>query len=80
MPSNPAIAVNPSLLAWAREESGYALDRIAKRLNVTERTVKAHLTAIFRKLGLSGRLQLALFALEHGRSAREPEPIGPRFN
>lgn len=60
--------------------AGASNKEIAKRLNVTERTVKAHLTAIFRKLGLSGRLQLALFALEHGRAAREPEVIGPRFN
>ena len=59
---------------------GASNKEIAKRLTVTERTVKAHLTAIFRKLGLSGRLQLALFALEHGRSAREPEAIGPKFN
>jgi Zn-dependent peptidase ImmA (M78 family)/DNA-binding XRE family transcriptional regulator len=28
--------VNPSVLAWAREESGYASDRVAKRLNVKE--------------------------------------------
>jgi len=47
---------------------------IAKRLNVTERTVKAHLTAVFKKLGISGRLQLALFVLEHSRSAALPEP------
>src|SRR5215470_20192521 len=60
--------------------AGASNKEIAKRLNVTERTVKAHLTAIFRKLGLSGRLQLALFALEHGRSSRTPEAIGPRFN
>jgi two-component system, NarL family, nitrate/nitrite response regulator NarL len=60
--------------------AGASNKEIAKRLNVTERTVKAHLTAIFRKLGLSGRLQLALFALEHGRSSRTPETIGPRFN
>ena len=46
---------------------------IAKRLNVTERTVKAHLTAIFRKLGISGRLQLALFALEHSRRVRQSD-------
>jgi len=33
---------------------------IASRLLMTEHTVKAHLTAIFRKLNLSGRVQLAL--------------------
>jgi len=60
--------------------AGASNKEIAKRLDVTERTVKAHLTAIFRKLGLSGRLQLALFALEHGRTPREPEPPGRRHN
>lgn len=34
---------------------------IAARLAVGEGTVKAHLTAIFRKLGFSDRLQLGLF-------------------
>jgi two-component system nitrate/nitrite response regulator NarL len=34
---------------------------IASQLRVTEATVKAHLTSIFRKMALSGRLQLALF-------------------
>ncbi len=34
---------------------------IASRLLVSEGTVKAHLTAIFRKLGFSDRLQLGLF-------------------
>src|ERR1039458_1514549 len=34
MSSHQAIAVNPSLLAWAREESGYELDQVAKRLQV----------------------------------------------
>jgi Zn-dependent peptidase ImmA (M78 family)/transcriptional regulator with XRE-family HTH domain len=41
MPSHQAITVNPSLLAWAREESGYALDRLAKRLNVKKERVAA---------------------------------------
>ena len=39
MPSNQAIAVNPSLLAWAREQSGYGVDRVAKRLQVKEERV-----------------------------------------
>ena len=33
--------MNPSLLAWAREESGYDVDRIAKRLQVKEERVAA---------------------------------------
>jgi two-component system, NarL family, nitrate/nitrite response regulator NarL len=33
---------------------------IAERLGITERTVKAHLTSVFQKLGLSSRLQLAV--------------------
>ena len=41
MPSTQAIAVNPSLLAWARAESGYGVDRIAKRLQVKEERVEA---------------------------------------
>jgi DNA-binding NarL/FixJ family response regulator len=34
---------------------------IGNRLNITEKTVKRHLTSIFRKLNLSDRLELALF-------------------
>jgi DNA-binding NarL/FixJ family response regulator len=60
--------------------AGASNKEIAKRLNVTERTVKAHLTSIFRKLGISGRLQLALFALEQNRRLRASEEVGPRFN
>lgn len=33
---------------------------VAHRLDITERTVKAHLTEVFRKLGISDRLKLAL--------------------
>ena len=34
---------------------------IARKLDISERTVKAHLSAIFRKLDMEDRLQLALF-------------------
>jgi two-component system nitrate/nitrite response regulator NarL len=54
--------------------AGASNKEIASRLNVTERTVKAHLTAVFKKLGISGRLQLALFVLEHSRSSVSPSP------
>jgi DNA-binding NarL/FixJ family response regulator len=43
---------------------------IARRLDITERTVKAHLGAVFAKLGLPGRLQLALLVTRRGERAR----------
>jgi len=39
---------------------------IANSLLITEETVKRHLTNIFNKVGMSNRLELALFAIEHG--------------
>jgi two-component system nitrate/nitrite response regulator NarL len=39
---------------------------IAKSLSITKETVKRHLTNIFNKVGMSNRLELALFAIEHG--------------
>lgn len=39
---------------------------IAQSLSITEQTVKRHLTNIFNKVGMSNRLELALFAIEHG--------------
>ncbi|MGH7818370.1 MAG: LuxR C-terminal-related transcriptional regulator [Candidatus Binatia bacterium] len=40
---------------------------MATSLSITETTVKAHLTAIFRKLGIPDRLRLALMLSEHDR-------------
>jgi len=40
--------------------SGESNKQIARQLSITERTVKAHLTEIFRKLGIGDRLRLAL--------------------
>ncbi|MFI4923251.1 MAG: response regulator transcription factor, partial [Burkholderiales bacterium] len=40
--------------------SGESNKQIAQRLAITERTVKAHLTEIFRKLDVADRLKLAL--------------------
>ena len=39
--------------------------KIADTLNISEKTVKHHLTNIFEKLGVSNRLELALFAAQH---------------
>jgi DNA-binding NarL/FixJ family response regulator len=38
---------------------------IALRLIITEETVKRHLTNIFDKVGMSNRVELALFAINH---------------
>jgi DNA-binding NarL/FixJ family response regulator len=38
---------------------------IAKSLEITEETVKRHLTNIFDKVGMSNRVELALFAINH---------------
>ena len=45
--------------------TGLANKQIARRLGITERTVKAHLTAVFQQLGVSDRTQAALWAKEH---------------
>lgn len=39
---------------------------IAAHLHIAEETVKRHLTKIFDKVGMSTRLELALFAIHHG--------------
>jgi DNA-binding NarL/FixJ family response regulator len=50
---------------------GLANKQIARRLAISERTVKAHLTSVFQQLGVGDRTQAALWAREHLR-AREP--------
>lgn len=45
---------------------GFMNRDIAGSLSITEETVKRHLTNIFNKVGMSNRLELALFAIENG--------------
>lgn len=45
--------------------AGYTNKEIARKFNLSEDTVKHHLTNIFDKLGVSSRLELALFAINH---------------
>ncbi len=47
---------------------GESNKRIAQRLTITERTVKAHLTEIFRKLHISDRIKLALIMKDASKS------------
>lgn len=44
---------------------GLANKQIARRLGIAERTVKAHLTAVFQALGVADRTQAALWARDH---------------
>lgn len=43
-----------------RAAIGHSNQAIAEALNITERTVRAHLSAVFQKLGVNDRLMLAL--------------------
>jgi len=44
---------------------GYRNKEIAEKLSISEQTVKNHLQNIYDKLGVSDRLELALYALHH---------------
>jgi DNA-binding NarL/FixJ family response regulator len=44
---------------------GYANSEIAQKFEISVKTVKHHLTNIFDKVGVSNRLELALFAVHH---------------
>ncbi|MCQ9616969.1 response regulator transcription factor [Paenalcaligenes niemegkensis] len=52
--------------------TGQLNKQIAHELNVSEATIKAHMTAILRKLGASNRTQAVLIASRLGLSQDEP--------
>lgn len=54
--------------------AGLLNKQMAFELNVSEATIKAHMTAILRKLGASNRTQAVLIA---GRLAVDPEQVVP---
>jgi DNA-binding NarL/FixJ family response regulator len=51
--------------------AGYGNKDIARRLAISEKTVKHHLTRIFDKLGVSTRLELALLVVRHERESSD---------
>jgi len=67
-PSAPPAGVNPALTSLTEREravaeavaTGLSNKEVARQLEITERTVKAHLSAVFRKLGVRDRMQLAV--------------------
>ena len=46
--------------------TGLANKQIARRLGISERTVKAHLTSVFQRIGVQDRTQAALWAERQG--------------
>jgi DNA-binding NarL/FixJ family response regulator len=65
--SRPSVDLTPretEVLALVR--AGLANKQIARRLGITERTVKAHLTSTFARIGVQDRTQAALWAERHG--------------
>lgn len=63
-------AARPVLSAREREvldlvATGLANKQIARRLGITERTVKGHLTSAFHRIGVADRTQAALWVERH---------------
>jgi DNA-binding NarL/FixJ family response regulator len=53
--------------------SGIPNKQIARRLGISEKTVKVHLTNVFRRIGVEDRTQAALWAERHGLLRRADE-------
>ena len=62
-PSSQLTEREAEVLLLVRE--GLANKQIARRLGITERTVKAHMTSIFQTIGVTGRTQAALWAADN---------------
>jgi DNA-binding NarL/FixJ family response regulator len=54
--------------------AGESNKEIAARLSMGEHTVKHHLSSIFDKTGVFSRLELAVFAINHGLVQGERRP------
>jgi DNA-binding NarL/FixJ family response regulator len=65
-PSNRYRLTRREMQIIAAIAEGESNKEIGERLSVTEDTVKHHLSNIFDKLGVFSRLELAVFAINHG--------------
>lgn len=59
--------------------AGHSNREISKRLFLSEKTVKAHLATVFRKLGVNNRTQAAMIAVSMGLGPMLP-PAVPQLN
>ncbi len=46
--------------------AGLVNKQIARRLEISEKTVKAHLTSVYRQIGVATRTEAAIWARDHG--------------
>jgi DNA-binding NarL/FixJ family response regulator len=67
VPGEPLTARESEILALVGD--GLANKQIARRLGISEKTVKSHLTNIFQRLGVSSRTEAALWSRDHGRTS-----------
>ncbi|MGH9404857.1 MAG: response regulator [Terriglobia bacterium] len=65
-PHRPNFGLSPrEIQVVAAISAGYTNKEIARKLSVSEHTVKHHITNIFDELGVSNRMELILFAVSH---------------
>ena len=55
-----------AIVSAAVEHSGSANHVVAERLFISEHTLRNHLTSIYRKLNVSNRLEMYVYAIRHG--------------
>lgn len=72
LPTSAAPLPSPVEVLSAREREvlalvaeGMANKQVARRLGITERTVKVHLTNVYRRIGVGDRTSAALWARDH---------------
>jgi DNA-binding CsgD family transcriptional regulator len=65
-----------AIVSAAVEHSGAANQEVAERLFISEHTLRNHLTSIYRKLNVTSRLEMYVYAIRHGLA--QPDPAGRR--
>ncbi|MBZ2208296.1 response regulator [Massilia soli] len=65
-----------AIVSAAVEHSGSANHVVAERLFISEHTLRNHLTSIYRKLNVTNRLEMYVYAIRHGLV--QPEVARPR--
>src|SRR5882724_8539176 len=79
-PRQPVFGLTPrELEVVLTVASGYPNADIAQKFSISVRTVKHHLTNIFDKVGVSNRLELALFAVHHHLETAPGQPPNGDF-